>query len=327
MPRFRKPPAELVIRTGQPPDHIVWRFSRTAPVERAFTAAHGIDDPAARGRALLAAMVEALQDWEGVLDEEGAPLPYSPEAFFEYVPATLRAEVLRQWIASMLGASETAQQGEPHESEADEIVEDADHRELVDVGVSSLAVADDLATEDGGRQPDEQPAFVAEPASPPASEAPLAEEPASPPEEPRDPLPFDQVEAGGQGSPSRTDGPASDVPPRPDPRAPGAVGLLQSTRRVAQATSLRVFSPPPIEQAHPTNAIQTNPSPQPAQPRLLEAGPEATPPPDSPALPLACADQPCPLLDPDFDWEPLIRPAWEALHKQTRRGETAEAAF
>lgn len=324
MPRFRKPPAELVIRTGQPPDHIVWRFSRTAPVERAFTAAHGIDDPAARGRALLAAMVEALQDWEGVLDEEGAPLPYSPEAFFEYVPATLRAEVLRQWIASMLGASETAQQADPHDSDADEVTEDPDHDEPAHVGVLSRSVPPSEVPTDGRAG---QPAFVAEPASPPAIEAPLAEEPASPPEELRDPVLPHQTEAGGQGSSPGTDDPAPDPPPRPDPRLPGPADLLHPNPRAAQAPGLRVFSPPPIEQAHPTNAIQTNPSPQPAQLRLLEAGPEATPPPDSPALPLACADQPCPLLDPDFDWEPLIRPAWEALHKQTRREETAEAAF
>jgi hypothetical protein len=329
MPRFRKLTTALQLRTGEGSQQVLWRFARTPPVERAFTAAHAIDDPAARGEALLSAMADALQDWEGVRDEEGRPLPYSPEAFFEYVPASLRAEVLRRWMAAMLGDPEAAQ---PASGAADtqqpRQYDVGEGRAEDDPDVPGPLPTDDASSEVSADERVEEPgpqlAFALEPASPPAGGAPVTEEPAAAPAPPAS----DSIDTADQ---RQAHPPGNQVRPEasahPAPRPPGPADLPQPSSRVAQATSLRPLSPPPAEQTRPPASDQAIPSPQPIQPQLIEADPPDLRPPDASLASSPCADDVCPLLDPDFDWELLIRPAWEALHKRTRREGTTEAAF
>lgn len=334
MPRFRKLTGSVTIPTGEPPDRIVWHFARTPPIERALTAAQAIDDPVVRAEALLAVMTDALQGWEGVLGEDGRPLPYSSEAFFQRIPARLRAEVLRRWAAAMLGA--------PADGEVDQ------------AGAGQEEVAASVVRRQASPA-EEQP-----PDSTPSSSGDESRSDPLPGEHPR-PLPF-RMEASdrpvdegtfdippgpanhrplAQPSLPFTDPPAHQAtdrsPKKPDagPQAPqsaGSPGASAPDPRVAQASSLRPLPPGPVQHRSPTaQATPSTPAAMPAarptQSRLPKAQPTREPPADLPPASPPCTDQVCPLLDSGFDWQPVIRPAWEALHKQTCREESAEAAF
>ena len=336
MPQFRKLTASFTIRTGEPPDRVVWHFARTPPIERALTAAHAIDDPAARAKALLAVMTGALQGWEGVLNEEGQPLPYSSEAFFQCIPAGLRAEVLTRWIGVMLGAmgdGEAEQAGPGQEEGAASVVrnESAPAEEQPPDSTPSSS-GDEIPSDPRPNENPPQLPFPMETSDRPANEGtfdvppgpanhePLAQ-PALPFSDPTDPAP--QPIASPPLEPPDA---VRRAPPSAEPSASGP------DPRVAQASSLRPLPPDPLRQRSPATQA-TPPAPAavsaatPTQPRLSEAQPMGEPLPElAPASP-PCADQVCPLLDPGFDWQPVIRPAWEALHKQTCREETAEAAF
>lgn len=104
MPRFQQLTGSFEITTGSDTDPVTWRFERTPEVEREFTLA---DDPGRsrpHTRALLPVMLSALADWEGVLDADGRLVEYSEQAFYEYIPSSMRLELLSHWTRQMRGA-------------------------------------------------------------------------------------------------------------------------------------------------------------------------------------------------------------------------------
>ena len=260
MPRFVEPASEFVILTGPETDPITWRFGRTSEVERDFTLA---DDPARsrpHARTMLPVMLSSLADWEGVLDASGHRVEYSEQAFYQYIPSSMRLELLSRWTQRMRG-TDGGTGGTP-------AVPSGGTHGLVREEVPGFGSRVPGST--AGRQPktpNPELEAMSSPSPPPHERAADA---TLPPGCTRG-LARDDVRGSGSAAPGPTAPDAEPGPPNPEPPSPSETEAVASGSGEPSAPELDLVARAPGP-PHAGEAPLDGPTPASAEP-ALPAGP------------------------------------------------------
>jgi hypothetical protein len=285
MPRFAKLSGEFEIATGAGPDEVIWRLERTADIDREFTFADEPGRSRPQARVMLPVMLGALRGWEGVLDAAGRPVPYSEQAFYEYVPSPLRLELLDRWTRRMRGTTPDGAAGEAPPTAPTAL---GARVGLDEAAVSPAAAAQQPTDEAGERAPAPEPLSTLTSSPRSAGEGPTT-----------------MAQARGSGESD-----AAEWPPPAAPAAPGAPMNEAAVGRRAEPQPSGSLEPPTL--AQPPAGFPDGPKPSDAAPDSLPSlppigdpfSPDELPPPRTPDVenetalaPPSPADEPTPPIE------------------------------